>query len=552
MLTPCSHCGDSHDEALQACPRSGLLRRMEGPCGKTIDRYQVERLLGTGGFGTVYRAKHAHTHQPIALKLLRPDLAKEPQMLERLFLEARAAAAVDDPRIVRVSDCGIATTGEAFIAMELLEGGDLRELSREAGTLTLRRVVEVMIDVLEALEAAHAKGVVHRDLKPANVFLAQAQGKEVVKLLDFGISKVRGHDSGGLTRSNVAMGTPTYMAPEQMRSARDVDGRADVYSVGAMTYELLTGEPPFVGEGYEDVVVKVLTTAFKPLRDLNPRLPMPLCTAIQRALARDPAERWPNAKAFADALKAALQDTPAEPVTLPIAGAFEPTVPSPKSEAGAKNEPVRKHTATPAYSPMPPQVTAPPVQQRSGLGAGLVIGALIAIAAGALGVLATRGPAQAQPVRVEAPQPMLPPAPLLPAPPPPPIIPMPPEQPPQLIAVQEPPKPPPVHKVSGASGPVTIHEPNLVGQLDYSAVRKLLDGARDSLDACRTSKTITVYVHLHTHEEGVALARDDPNQTSDDLEAARCVANRLKDAASHGWKSGGSGIVAVAVTLAGR
>jgi serine/threonine-protein kinase len=545
MLTVCSHCGDAHDEALQACPRSGLLRSFEGPCGKTIDRYKVERLLGTGGFGSVYRAKHAHTHQLVALKLLRQDLAKEPQMLERLFLEARAAAAVDDPRIVRVSDCGVAASGDAFIAMELLEGFDLRELARETGALTLRRVVEVMIDVLEALEAAHGKGVVHRDLKPANVFIARLAGKEQVKLLDFGISKVRGHDSGGLARSNVAMGTPTYMAPEQMRNARDVDGRADVYSVGAMTYELVAGEPPFNGDGYEDVVLKVLTTAFKPLRDLNPKLPMPLCSAIQRALARDAAERWPTAKAFADALRSALQDTPAEPITLSVPGAYEPTMPSPKSEAGApaKNEPVRKNTATPGLSPMPVvSKTAPPVQQRSGLGVGLLLGALIAIVAGALGVYATRQP----PAPAPAPVIQAPPAPLLPAPPP--VIPMPPEQPQQLIALPEPPKPPPV-RATTSGGPVTIHEPNLVGQLNYDAVRSLLDGARDSLDACRTSKTVTVYVHLHTHEEGVALARDDPNQTSDDLEAARCVANHFKAAASHGWKSGGSGIVAVAVTL---
>ncbi len=283
-----------------------------GPVGGRIDRYEVLSLLGMGGFGAVYRARHVHTEQQVALKVLKRQLNADASMLERLLREAKAATAIGSDHIVRVLDAGISNEGQAFVAMELLDGWDLKELAARAGPLPPVRVVMIMLQVLDALGAAHEKGIVHRDMKPANVFLVRVVGddgveRDFVKLLDFGISKM--HQEGPInqqTLPGMAMGTPAYMAPEQFFSARDVDGRADLYSVAVMLYELLGGRLPFDAQSYAELVVKVRTEQPKPLGTLAPKLPPALLSAIERGLARDAAARWQTASDFADALRAAM------------------------------------------------------------------------------------------------------------------------------------------------------------------------------------------------------------------------------------------------------
>jgi serine/threonine-protein kinase len=293
-----------------------------GLIGARVDRYEVLKLIGAGGFGSVYRAKHVHTDAEVALKVLKRSLNADQGMLDRFLREAKAAAAVGSEHIVRVLDAGVSQDGTAFLAMELLDGWDLKELIAREGPLTPQRLVSLMAQVLEGLSAAHAKGIVHRDMKPANVFVVRQGDKDFVKLLDFGISKMHaastdpsaGSGTAGLTMTGVAMGTPAYMAPEQFFDARNVDGRADLYSVATMLYELLGRQLPFDAQSYAELVVKVRTETPKPLLSLVPQLPASLAAAVDKGLAREKAARWASAAEFSSA----ITSTPVPASALPV------------------------------------------------------------------------------------------------------------------------------------------------------------------------------------------------------------------------------------------
>ena len=324
-----------------------------GLIGAKVDRYQLESLLGVGGFGAVYRARHVHTDATVALKLLKKTLGADQLMLERFLREARAAAAVGSEHIVRVTDAGIAADGQAFLAMELLQGCDLKELATREAPLPHARVVALVLQVLDALSAAHAKGIVHRDMKPANVFVTE---HDFVKLLDFGISKMHGDTGSGLTMTGVAMGTPSYMAPEQFFDARSVDARADLYSVAAMLYELLSGRLPFDAESYAHLIVKVRTEQPEPLHQIAADVPVPLAQVVMVGLAKEPHQRWQSAKEFADAIRSAmaLPATGATPVTQPPP---QRATPMPAAVAAGLD---RTHTPTTAAPP-----PAPPKKDRT-------------------------------------------------------------------------------------------------------------------------------------------------------------------------------------------
>lgn len=321
-MSTCQHCGRTHAPAIDRCPATREPMNAPGLIGSRVDRYTVEALLGSGGFGAVYRARHVHTDALVALKLLKHDMGTDPQMVERFLREAKAAAAVGSEHIVRVSDAGVAGDGQAFLAMELLEGLDLAELSQRE-PLSTERLVGLLLQVLDGLAAAHAKGIVHRDMKPANVFVTHRTGDdgashEFIKLLDFGISKMRTDDGGhGLTMTGVAMGTPTYMAPEQFFDARAVDGRADIYSVAAMAYELLSGRLPLEAQSYAEFILKVKSELPTPLLTLVPRLPATLAQAVTVGLAKEPQHRWQTAAEFARALRSASGLTRATPAPSP-------------------------------------------------------------------------------------------------------------------------------------------------------------------------------------------------------------------------------------------
>lgn len=339
-----------------------------GLVGTRLDRYQVERLLGSGGFGAVYAARHVHTDAVVALKLLKKSLGTDQGMLERFLREARAAASVGSEHIVRVMDAGLAADGQAFLALEFLDGVDLKELAAREGPLSWQRVVLIVLQALEALDAAHARGIVHRDMKPANVFVVRRKDergteRDFVKLLDFGISKMHGDGAGaGLTMTGVAMGTPSYMAPEQFFDASRVDARADLYSVAAMLYELISGRLPLDAESYAHLIVKVRTEQPQPLEALAPHVPPALAAAVMRGLAKDPQHRWASAKDFAQALRATLSlqapDAGPAPLATPSAlprPAAPPTAPAPQSGWVGSAAPL---ASTPAPVRVPPM--APP------------------------------------------------------------------------------------------------------------------------------------------------------------------------------------------------
>jgi serine/threonine protein kinase len=301
----CQHCGQAHADGVLSCPITGFVMSAPGMVGKQVDRYKIERLLGQGGFGTVFRARHVHTDATVALKLLKKELGADQSMLDRFMREAKAAGAVGSEHIVGVLDAGV-TEGQAFLALEFLDGWDLKDLVYREGTGEPKRLIEITLQVLEALAAAHGKGIVHRDMKPANVFIVRRGERDFVKLLDFGISKMHSEGStSGLTMTGVAMGTPAYMAPEQFFDARSVDGRSDLYSVAVMLYELLAKRLPFEAQSYAELVVKVRTEVPPPLATIAVGLPAALCAVVDRGLARDRENRWQTAQQMAEALRAA-------------------------------------------------------------------------------------------------------------------------------------------------------------------------------------------------------------------------------------------------------
>jgi serine/threonine protein kinase/tetratricopeptide (TPR) repeat protein len=252
-------------------------------------RYRVLRVLGEGGMGTVYAAEHVDIGKGVAVKILHPQYSRQQDLVERFRREARAASRVGHPHIVDVTDFGTTDDGCAFFVMEHLDGIDLADVLSHERRLEPARACQIAIQICRALEAAHAAGVIHRDLKPENIFLVAREGRaDFVKVLDFGIARSLDYESSRLTNPGIAMGTPEYMAPEQALGGQ-ADRRSDIYSVGALLYEMLTGQPPH-GEGEEAARVHKQEPPRAP-RGLRPDLSPDLERVVMRALELDPSRR---------------------------------------------------------------------------------------------------------------------------------------------------------------------------------------------------------------------------------------------------------------------
>jgi serine/threonine protein kinase len=253
-----------------------------------IGPYSIQAELGRGSMGIVYRAHREGATEPVAVKLLNPAIASDPAMSARFVREGRAAALVNDPGVVGVTDFGVLEDGRGFLVMELVEGPTLEELLEERGALTPEEAVRIAARVAAALAAAHVRGVVHRDLKPSNVFLTN-DGQ--VKVADFGAALVEDTLRGGSVEASVILGTPAYMAPEQAQ-ALPTDERADIYSLGCILFRMLSGEPPFPGGAILEVLRKHIAEA--PPRVTSPRGPLPdvLVECVARALAKRPEDRF--------------------------------------------------------------------------------------------------------------------------------------------------------------------------------------------------------------------------------------------------------------------
>ena len=313
-------------------------------------KYRIVRLLGEGGMGRVYEAEHTSVGRRFAVKLLRRHLAANEQALARFRREARAAGALENEHIAAVLDFDAAPDGAPFLVMEYLEGRSLGQLLADEGPLPVSRAANALLQVCRGLEAAHAAGILHRDLKPDNLFVTRrADGSEQLKILDFGIAKLLGENSDGAPiQTDAAIGTPFYMAPEQVRGDTPLDERVDIYALGVIFYELLSGQKPHPGESGNTVLAHVLTKSPVRLETLRPGLPSAVAELVHRALAFEPRDRPASVRAFARELEALLPPEmqreqgrvelrPAAAPSQALSGtsvrATAPTLPTPDSSA---------------------------------------------------------------------------------------------------------------------------------------------------------------------------------------------------------------------------
>ncbi|HEY8080149.1 MAG TPA: protein kinase [Labilithrix sp.] len=276
-------------------------------------KYHLEELLGSGAMGDVYRATNQAVGRAVAIKVLKQEHAQNEMLVDRFMREAKAANLVRHKNVVDVLDIDKDREGVPFIVQELLSGEDLaKHVARRGGKLPLEDVVDTLCPVIDAVAEAHARGVVHRDIKPENVFLAREGKQTVPKLLDFGISKMRSPDLRA-TDIGVTMGTPAYMPPEQVQGARDADPRSDVWALGVMLFELLSGRLPFDEANAPALFVAIATKDAPPLVTIDPKIPPAVSKLVSRCLRRKPQERYPSAAELARDLRHVLDGQELEP-----------------------------------------------------------------------------------------------------------------------------------------------------------------------------------------------------------------------------------------------
>ncbi len=277
--------------------------------GEQFGNYRSISLLGEGGMGAVYLAEHPGIGRRVAVKVLHKNYTRDEHLLARFLNEARAANAIRHPNIIEILDSGMLADGTPFLVMELLEGESLGTRLRANGALAIATAVDFAYQTASALGAAHAKGIVHRDLKPDNLFCVpdpHDTHRERIKVLDFGIAKLQqGSVADSVkTRTGTLMGTPIYMSPEQCRGTRAVDHRSDIYSLGVIFYEMLVGQPPFVSEGFGDLVNMHLNVPPASARSKRPEIPLAVDALVLKMLAKNPEDRYAEMTEVQGALKA--------------------------------------------------------------------------------------------------------------------------------------------------------------------------------------------------------------------------------------------------------
>jgi serine/threonine-protein kinase len=268
-------------------------------------KYRVERVLGEGAMGVVVSAMHVHLGERVALKFLKPEHSGNQEVVARFLREAQSAVRIKGEHVARVSDVGTLASGEPYMVMEYLTGSDLGALLEKRGKLDIAQAVDCVIQACSALAEAHALGIVHRDLKPANLFLtARADGSGLVKVLDFGVAKLLNNDPKvtPLTANGAVIGSPLYMSPEQLLGKKSIDARSDVWQLGVILHELISGVCPFDGRTMAEIMVAIGVHPPKPLRQVRPDAPAELEALIARCLEKDAAKRTPDVAALAEGL----------------------------------------------------------------------------------------------------------------------------------------------------------------------------------------------------------------------------------------------------------
>jgi tRNA A-37 threonylcarbamoyl transferase component Bud32 len=403
----CPTCQSEYGEGIVYCPQDGqalLPMILEG-------RYRLLSPLGAGGMGMVYLAEHIGLGKRVAVKVLRGELSRDATFSRRFELEAIAASQIGHENIVDVTDLGRTPSGELFYVMELLEGRSLGAVLLRERFLPVARAVPILVQVCRALEAAHARGIVHRDVKPQNVMLLAREGRpDFIKVVDFGISKVSNPQGGKLTDVGAILGTADYMAPEQATGG-EVDGRADVYAVGVLTYELCTGTLPFRGENTFATMLQHLEAKAEPPSKRRPELGLPpeLDALVLQALAKDPNAR-PSMARFRAGLEALPVGSRPLLLTQEAAAASEP---APVASSAQVSAPAREEVALP---PTTISTRTRPRSMRTWVLVGVISVVLVAVA----GVLFASGqpPVASVPAPVPVQASATPQEPVQPTPPP--------------------------------------------------------------------------------------------------------------------------------------
>jgi len=483
-------------------------------------RYRIVSRIGDGGMGVVYKAEHVLSKKKLAIKLLYPHLTHGAQAVERFKREVSAAAEIDHPGIVQVFDAGVDADGSFYMAMELLDGQSLANVMKRDWPGT-RRSLELILELCEPLSRAHAKGFIHRDLKPDNVFLARdpETGVERLKLLDFGLARDLGKRS--MTESGMTFGTPEYMAPEQSMSAKSAGTASDVWSVGVMLYELLSGFHPFTGDTPNAIMVAAIKDPHVPLRDRAPHVPQPICDVVERTLDKNASTRIATAGALADHLHAAIDASPPLDDQRPrtthrMAELAEGTddvpadmtgIPAADDAAISLAQPARR-TTTSTEAPAPARGTSRPV---IAVGVGAIILGLVAIG---LWVASTSSaPAIAvTPIAVPVPT-TLPPTTVIAAPPsgmePPPVTEA---APPPPVTEAAPPPPSTTARPRAASIALTTlsaeesaRARDCLSHNDFACASEIYRRSRDPHDLGRV---IDALEHVGRHREALTTMRD--------------------------------------------
>ncbi|UJR79399.1 serine/threonine-protein kinase [Sandaracinus amylolyticus] len=339
------------------------------------DRYRILRRIGEGGMGIVYEAEHVVIEKRVALKVLRDDFSSRSEVVQRFRQEAKSASKIGNAHIVDISDFGETPAGAIYFVMELLEGEDLANVLQRDSTIPLHRAVDILSQCCVALGAAHAKGIVHRDMKPENIFLVTRDGRpDFVKIVDFGIAKMSDIETQGapgrkLTKTGMIFGTPEYMSPEQA-AGKELDHRVDVYALGVIFFEMLTGRVPFVGDTFMGILTQHMFEEPPRLTAVNPNVSVDASVEgfIDRALAKDPGHRFQGCEEMRDALSRALGGEDVRGGT--FVGYGEPVKYKPKGARAVSPQAVTQEFVAPGGG-----------AKRSGLGLAIGIGAGIGIAA---------------------------------------------------------------------------------------------------------------------------------------------------------------------------
>ncbi|MEW6736174.1 MAG: serine/threonine-protein kinase, partial [Acidobacteriota bacterium] len=309
-MKKCPGCLREYKEDKAYCPYDGklltLLRYDDIYIDTVLDlKYRIEYKIAEGGMGNVYRATHMQLNSPVAIKILHPSLMSDGTAIERFRREAQAAMQIRHTNAIAVLDFGLTQNNTVYLVMEFLEGCTLRQRLREVGFISVAETNKIFQQICAAVQVAHKRKIIHRDLKPDNIFLQQEAGEEIVKVLDFGIAKLKDQNEGPLTRHGMVVGTPHYMSPEQCYG-REVDVRSDIYSLGVILYEMLTGRVPFDASTSVALAIKQTSEKPPPMQEVCTHVSAEINTVVMHALEKNAEDRPQTVQALVKELETAI------------------------------------------------------------------------------------------------------------------------------------------------------------------------------------------------------------------------------------------------------